>query len=53
MLDRPAPSLAVFDALSVSPSWLFLEPPSLDDRILNQFALFSLMSGARPDSTRG
>jgi FRG domain len=49
MLDRRAPSLEQFDALDAKPFALFLEPPSLDDRIVNQFALFSVMS--RPDTT--
>jgi hypothetical protein len=38
-------SLAAFDALSREPFVAFIEPPSLDARIVNQFALFSLMSG--------
>jgi hypothetical protein len=33
-----------FDALSRTPFLVFLEPPAVDRRILNQFALFSLMS---------
>jgi FRG domain len=49
MLDRRAPALEQFDALDPEPFALFLEPPSLDDRIVNQFALFSVMS--RPDTT--
>lgn len=37
------PSLRAFDALGRDPFVIFIEPPSLDARILNQFALFSLM----------
>jgi hypothetical protein len=47
MLARAAPSLQEFDALAPEPFVAFLEPPSLDDRIVNQFALFSLMSNVR------
>lgn len=36
-------SLKAFDSLAHEPFVLFIEPPSLDTRILNQFALFSLM----------
>ncbi|HZO89580.1 MAG TPA: FRG domain-containing protein [Chthonomonadaceae bacterium] len=46
MLDRVAPTLAEFDNLAKSEFVVFLEPPSLDERIVNQFALFSLMSSA-------
>ena len=38
-------SLRSVDALAADPFVVFVEPPSLDARILNQFALFSLMSG--------
>src|SRR4029079_15868932 len=44
--DEPAtefPSLKAFSPPAREPFVLFLEPPSLDARILNQFALFSLM----------
>jgi hypothetical protein len=44
MLWRHARSLADLDGLASEPFVLFLEPPSLDDRIVNQAALFSLMS---------
>lgn len=37
-------SLRAFDALSREPFVVFLEPPAIDRRILNQLALFSLMS---------
>ncbi len=39
-------SLRAFDRLAREPFVVFLEPPSLDPRIVNQFALFSLMSSA-------
>jgi hypothetical protein len=39
-------SLQEFDRLARTPFVVFLEPPSLDPRIVNQFALFSLMSNA-------
>ena len=47
MLSRAVDSLEAFDALSPDPFVVFLEPPSVDDRIVNQSALFSLMSSPR------
>jgi hypothetical protein len=45
MLAREADSLPAFDKLARGKRFvLFLEPPSLDERIVNQFALFSTMS---------
>lgn len=44
MLGRSAETLESFDRLSEQPFVAFFEPPSLDDRIINQHALFSLMS---------
>ncbi len=44
MLSRAAQSLRAFDALSREPFVAFFEPPSLDERIINQYALFSLVS---------
>jgi hypothetical protein len=46
LLGSVANSLEQFDALSDRDFVLFFEPPSLDDRIVNQFALFSLPSSA-------
>ena len=47
MLHRAADQLWKFDELSEgNPFTVFLEPPSLDDRIVNQFAIVSLMSNA-------
>jgi len=44
MLGQVAGNLKEFDALAAEPFVAFFEPPSLDARIVNQFALFSLMS---------
>ena len=50
MLDRVARTLPQLDDLAGKEDFvLFLEPPSLDQRIVNQFALFSLMSSATAD----
>ena len=46
MLNRVATTLAEFDTLGERDFVLFFEPPSLDERIVNQFALFSLPSSA-------
>lgn len=46
MLDRAAPTLRAFEQLSSKPFVAFFEPPSLDDRIINQAALFSVTSRA-------
>ena len=62
MLDRVCRSLEDLEKLSENEFVLFLEPPSLDARIVNQFALFALSSrtgctldnwlGAHPDVAR-
>jgi hypothetical protein len=44
MLERAAATLAEFDRLSQQTFVAFFEPPSLDERIVVQFALFSLVS---------
>jgi hypothetical protein len=42
MLNRAVPTLADLDALAPPDFVVFFEPPSMDDRIVNQFALFSV-----------
>jgi hypothetical protein len=44
MLERAAPSVEALEQISEEPFLLFLEPPSLDDRVVNQYALLSVMS---------
>lgn len=44
IMNRVATTLQEFDRLSSDPFAIFLDPPALDDRIVNQFALFSMMS---------
>ena len=47
LLDQVVPTLKEFDNLQSEPFVIFLEPPSLDERIINQVALFSIMSASR------
>lgn len=49
MLECAATTLAELGRLAPDDFLLFMEPPSLDDRIVNQFALFSVMS--RPEAS--
>lgn len=44
MLDHGARNLTELEKLSRREFVVFFEPPSLDERIVNQYALFSLMS---------
>lgn len=44
MLEAACKDLDDLDKTAMDPFVVFLEPPSLDDRIVNQYALFSLMS---------
>ena len=47
LLAEAVSSLEELDQMSDSPYLLFFEPPSMDDRIVNQYALFSVMSNSR------
>jgi hypothetical protein len=44
MLNNALKDLEEFDSLSSEIFLLFFEPPSIDQRIINQYALFSLLS---------
>ncbi len=44
ILSEIIPSLQDFDSLSDKPFVIFFDPPSMDERIINQYALFSVMS---------
>jgi hypothetical protein len=49
MHEPAARTLEELDRLADGEDFVvFLEPPSLDERIVNQYALFSLLSGASP-----
>lgn len=47
MLAHACPTLKQLDRLSAEPFAVFFEPPSMDERIVNQFALFSMLSSPR------
>ncbi len=44
MLSEAIATLAELSSLAADDSAIFFEPPSIDDRIINQFAFFSVMS---------
>jgi hypothetical protein len=47
ILAEQVHNLEEFDLLSKRDFLMFIEPPSIDDRIVNQFALFSIISNPR------
>ncbi len=47
ILSEQVANLEEFDLLSKKDFLMFLEPPSIDDRIVNQFALFTIISNPR------
>ncbi len=52
MLSRTISTLKELNSLSEKPFPLFLEPPSIDDRIVNQHSLFSLFSSPEVEIDR-
>ena len=51
MLEEAVPNIRKFDSMSDEDIVCFFEPPSMDARIVNQFALFSVMSDHSSDLT--
>jgi hypothetical protein len=49
MLDAVTPTLPALGRCEGTPFVVFLEPPSLDERIVNQYAVFSLTSSPTVD----
>jgi len=47
MLSESLTSLSELEALSETDALIFFEPPSIDSRIVNQFAFFSVLSNPR------
>jgi hypothetical protein len=47
MLAESISNLTEFERLSSNETPLFFEPPSIDERIINQFGFFSVMPGVR------
>ena len=47
MLARAVPKLNDLDKLAPPDFVIFFEPPSIDERIINQYALFSVMPGSQ------
>jgi len=46
MLAESVANMAAFERLATNEGALFFEPPSIDDRIINQFGFFSVMPAA-------
>ena len=44
MLEEVIPTLKSFDQMENGPHVIFMEPPSIDQRIVNQYAMFSVIS---------
>jgi hypothetical protein len=47
MLAESISNLTEFERLASNEGALFFEPPSIDERIINQFGFFSVMPGVR------